>query len=443
MEEESKNVGPQCWDTKQVKYFIDEYPWIFFNGYKLGCKICKNGFLNVVKTKGVHFAKEWTEGEICAVGDDFKKQQSSLRKKISLHKSSQAHLNIERIIEKSKIDIIPEHVTKLSKIDNETTEKIFRTAYCIAKNQRPYTDLPKLVDLQTLNGLEMGRILQSDKSCSSIVDHIAIEMRKTICKDIIEFQRKICVIVDESTSLSKKTMLVICLRTAIGSNEEIITFFFDIVELTETSAKSIKSAIITNLCFYGMNDEFLKKNLVAFVSDGASTMLGRIAGVGTQLQQQYPNIIVWHCLNHRLELAVYDTLKEINGTNQFQSFIEKLYALYHNSPKNSVELQICASSLNQRLLIIGKIFTIRWVASSEKTIKAVWNNYTTLHEHFSKASTDQSKNSKDRSKYLGLKKTLASIEFVSNLGKIIFIYSTYFYLYYSCKYIYFCFRDNV
>lgn len=113
-------------------------------------------------------------------------------------------------------------------------------------------------------------------------------------------------------------------------------------------------------------------------------------------------------------------MKERNGTNQFQSFIEKLYALYHSSPKNSVELQICASSLNQRLLIIGKMFTIRWVASSEKTIKAVWNNYTTLHEHFSKASTDRSKNSKDRSKYLGLKKTLASIEFVSNLGKIIF-----------------------
>jgi len=209
-------------------------------------------------------------------------------------------------------------------------------------------------------------------------------------------------------------MLVICLRTAIG--EELITFFLDMIELCATSAEAIKNAIITNLFYYGMTDDFLKKNLIAFVSDGASTMLGRKAGVSTKLQSMYPNLIVWHCLNHRLELAVYDTLKEINGTNNFQSFIENLYALYHNSPKNMTELKECASSLEQQLLHIGKIFTIRWVASSEKTIKAVWNNYTALNAHFSKSSVDSSKNSKDRSKYSGLQKTLASKEFVTNLG---------------------------
>jgi len=100
-------------------------------------------------------------------------------------------------------------------------------------------------------------------------------------------------------------------------------------------------------------------------------MLGRKASVSTKLQSMYPNLIVWHCLNHRLELAVYDILKEINGTNNFQSFIENLYALYHNSPKNMTELKECASSLEQQLLHIGTIFTIRWMASSEKTIKAV------------------------------------------------------------------------
>lgn len=97
----------------------------------------------------------------------------------------------------------------------ETTEKIFRTAYFIAKNQRPYVDMPKLVDLQVLNGISMDRVLQSDKSCATIIDHIANEMRIKMCKYIIENNRKLCIIVDESTTLSKKTMLVICLRCAI------------------------------------------------------------------------------------------------------------------------------------------------------------------------------------------------------------------------------------
>jgi len=63
-------------------------------------------------------------------------------------------------------------VLKTSKIDLESTRRIFRTVYSIAKNQRLYVDMPKLMDLQIMNGLEMGRILQTNKSCSITVDHI-------------------------------------------------------------------------------------------------------------------------------------------------------------------------------------------------------------------------------------------------------------------------------
>jgi len=99
------------------------------------------------------------------------------------------------------------------------------------------------------------------------------------------------------------------LRTAIADKN--ITFVFDIVELSNTSADSIKNAILSTLAVYGLTDDYLKNNFVAFVSDGASAMLGRISGVGTQLKIMYPKIIVWHCCNHCLELAVCDTLKEI------------------------------------------------------------------------------------------------------------------------------------
>lgn len=117
-------------------------------------------------------------------------------------------------------------VLKTTKLQFETTEKIFRTAYSIAKNQRPYVDMPKLVGLQILNGISMGRVLQSDKSCAAIIDHIANEMKLKMCKDIIENDRKLCIIVEESTTFSKNTMLVICLRCAIGESHEVSTFFF-------------------------------------------------------------------------------------------------------------------------------------------------------------------------------------------------------------------------
>lgn len=63
-------------------------------------------------------------------------------------------------------------------------------------------------------------------------------MRKKNCHDIIEHKRKGFVIVDEPTTLSQKIILVICLRTAIVDN--IVTLFFNTVELNNTSADLIK-----------------------------------------------------------------------------------------------------------------------------------------------------------------------------------------------------------
>lgn len=70
----------------------------------------------------------------------------------------------------------------------------------------------------------MGRILQTYKSCSNIIDHIALKVRTLVCTDIVQNKRKICIIVDKST-LSNTTMLIICLGTAKASDKEVITFF--------------------------------------------------------------------------------------------------------------------------------------------------------------------------------------------------------------------------
>ncbi|KAL4121579.1 hypothetical protein QTP88_014066 [Uroleucon formosanum] len=350
------NESPECWDIKQIKYFCEEYTWIYFKNKKLGCKLCVKVNLNIEKKPESHvrLSSEWTQCNIAPSGATIAKRKASLRKKISKHKSSQPHITAESIIAHSKQETFELQVLKTTKLQFKTTEKIFRTAYFIAKNQRPYIDLPKLVDLQVLNGTSMGRVLQSNKSCATIIDHIANEMKIKIWKYIMKINRKLCIIVDESTTLSKKTMLVICLRCAIGDALE-----------------------------------FVKKNLVGFVSDGASTMLGRKAGVGALLLKHFPDLIVWHCCNHRLELA---------------------------SPKNMRRLKECTESLEQRILKIGKIFTIRWMASSYRTVRAVWNNFAVLHKHFLEASLDNTRDTKKISKYSGLNKMLTFNEFILHLG---------------------------
>jgi len=80
----------------------------------------------------------------------------------------------------------------------------------------------------------------------------------------------------------------------------------------------------------------------------------------------------------------------VSGINRLKAFIDKLYALYHASPKNSRELQICANLLEVQLLKVGRILSTRWVPSSFRSVSAVWENYEALAEHFDQAKQDTS-----------------------------------------------------
>ena len=67
--------------------------------------------------------------------------------------------------------------------------------------------------------------------------------------------------------------------------------------------------------------ELLQEVFIGFCSDVAGMMLGTKPGVGKLLKDKFSDIILWHCLNHILVLAVGYALKIIGGTNDFQSFL--------------------------------------------------------------------------------------------------------------------------
>jgi hypothetical protein len=53
----------------------------------------------------------------------------------------------------------------------------------------------------------------------------------------------------------------------------------------------------------------------------------------TLLKSKYPQIILWNCLNHRLKLAVSDTITAIDGTQPIEDFFGRIYTIYSHSAK--------------------------------------------------------------------------------------------------------------
>lgn len=96
-------------------------------------------------------------------------------------------------------------------------------------------------------------------------------MKKKVADDIINNRQKLCVLIDESTTISGKSVLVVCLRSAIA-NAEPDTIFFDLVELDGTTANDIMEHLLACLHKNGFDENFLEECLVAFVCDGVLVM---------------------------------------------------------------------------------------------------------------------------------------------------------------------------
>jgi len=170
-------------------------------------------------------------------------------------------------------------------------------------------------------------------------------MRKNLVKEIVQSNCKISLIIDESTTISNVSALIVYVRTCatdIGMNSA-VNLFLDLIELPTVTATGILDSLLNCLLSYGMTEEYLKTKLVCVACDGAAVMLGRKTGLKKLLTDKFPSVF----------FGTAPTTDLSSRFNRFKAFLDKLYVLYHASPKNSRKLQECAKLLDVQLLKIG------------------------------------------------------------------------------------------
>ncbi|XP_016001168.2 E3 SUMO-protein ligase KIAA1586 homolog isoform X1 [Rousettus aegyptiacus] len=405
-EEIDNLVLPDCWNEKQAFMFTEQYKWLEIKEGKLGCKDCSTvRHLGSKAEKHVHVSKEWIAYLVTPNGSNKTTRQASLRKKIREHDISKAHGKIQDLLKESANDSISNIGDKQYNKNIDATVKVFNVVYSLVKHNRPLSDIEGAIELQEKNG-EVN-CLNTRYSATRIAEHIAKEMKMKIFKNIIEENAKICVLIDEASTVSKKSTLVIYLQCTVQSVPAPVMLFVALKELVSTTAQCIVSTLLNTLNDYGFTNEYLKANLIAFCSDGANTMLGRKSGVATKMLENFPEIIIWNCLNHRLQLSLDDSISEIKQVNHFKIFIDKIYSIYHQSNKNKNKLlEPVAKDLEIEIVKIGRVMGPRWAACSLQAATAVWCAYPVLYVHFSHY-------------YSGLANRLANINFLQDLALMI------------------------
>ena len=116
-------------------------------------------------------------------------------------------------------------------------------------------------------------------------------------------------------------------------------------------------------------------------------------------------IAVVHCIAHNLELAVCDAKKDIGYLDEFEKVLKGIFQLYYYSPKHRRELYDIATSLDQELKHYGGPKAVRWVASQNRTLKSLLDNYEITIIHLEEITNATDNNANKSQNYVRQMKT--------------------------------------
>ena len=150
---------PRC---TQFKKWQASRSWLMCESNKVFCTVCRR----VGKIPGKS-QSAFVEG---ITHDNAKK----LLKKIDKHCHSDTHKKSVECIKQADKKAVQNAFEAARRgrihMEHEQTIRLFRTAYTVAKVHLSFSAYTELVELQILNGLDMGTLLFSDHACANIIE---------------------------------------------------------------------------------------------------------------------------------------------------------------------------------------------------------------------------------------------------------------------------------
>ena len=287
------------------------------------------------------------------------------RETFKIHERSVSHRNCE---ESYKAQKNPENIPlakcmlKMDMEEMENLKKLFITAHFIAYWNKPYSDLEKQIELIRKLGISVKEKYVNRTMCTEFIHYIASSTRKKLIEGI---SKSPCVslLLDDSTDISVTASVIVYMRYI---TEGTVAESYVVAEelLNETA-----DGYITALNSLRINI-FDKEKVVGLATNGARTMSGCHGGVAAKLTKNIPHLVVIHCVAHRLQLAVLNSLKAVPFMQEVEKTLRGLYIYYHSSPNRSSQLKEVAAALQMQLLKQKDINGVRWVASQEQALQA-------------------------------------------------------------------------
>ena len=109
--------------------------------------------------------------------------------------------------------------------------------------------------------------------------------------------------------------------------------------------------------------------VVAFGADSASVNLGKKGGVAALIRKDIPYLVDFHCLPHKLELALLEMQRSCKLVEEVYDVLNLVWKNYHFSPKSTHDLKDLAGELGVNVLKPNQVTGTQWLTHVTRALK--------------------------------------------------------------------------
>ena len=290
---------------------------------------------------------------------------------------------------------------------------MIRTVYASVRMNAPFNAHATLVNLQKLNGVNLGHRLDNRFDAAEMMMALSRNMHSQLMSYLQESNSVATgLLIDESTDNKNRNYLVVLFQ--IIEQGQPVVVFYKLIPLThDASAQALKRAMLDSWREDNIYD-YMKNSLLGVGTDGASTLTGRVSGLCQLLKQWATNdlVCVW-CMAHRLALAGRWGIKESDYFLHLETVVNNIYNFYQNKAhKRKSYLYATAREAGVFLYEPSRVFETRWVDSERQAFMKTKRNWPVLVKDLEKIFNDNSFRPPDREKAGGIRNELVTPNFL-------------------------------
>ena len=266
-------------------------------------------------------------------------------------------------------------------VDEQSTEaykKLMRTAYHMALDGLPMRTFKTLVTTQKVNGVQLITGYDSSDRALVFIQEIAKVIRsktETLINDANAFS----ILCDGSqarkTGGEKELIMVRVVKD--GEARYICAALEDIDDYGDATAANLRTALDHVFTETLRCEDSYKNTMVSATADGANVNFGVYNGLLTTLKRDGRDwLLNIHCTNHRVELAIKDSLlKDFSSINDF---MVTLYYLFKRSGKLKRNFRDTAKALGVTVYNFSKVHGTRFVNHQRNGVSNLLHNWNVL-----------------------------------------------------------------